>query len=404
MAFFLLKKIHIKTHMKIKLLALTLTILLFTACNSYKSANTALVSGNFQQAFEQSTQAYFKNPSEKNGIKYVPLIFEAYHKGQQADENRLKEIETLTNPSKYQEAYQVILRLQERQKTISGINGRIVNGKNYNFKTKDYTEAFKTIQEKYAQFLYNDGKSFLNQGGKLNAQTAFQKFEVLESVYANFKDTRSLMNTARANGMYKVLVQLVNNTEVVIPKILEKDLLDFNSYGLDSRWTEFYSGKLNNSYDYVIQLSFETINVSPEREKIEVHNFEKRIVDGKEELVQNGEVVKDKDGKPVMVDRYITVKSRFEEMQRVKEAAITARYFLIDNQKEQTLESKNLVSQFIFTDSYGTYKGDRRSLDRDYLNMVGRRPVPFPSNEQMIFDCGQDLKRKFKSEIARMKL
>ncbi|WP_313094131.1 hypothetical protein [Empedobacter sp.] len=390
--------------MKIKLLALTLSLLFFTNCNSYKSANSALVSGNFQQAFEQSTQAYFKNPSEKNGIKYVPLIFEAYTKGQQEDENRLKQIETLTNPSKYQEAYQIINRLQERQKTIAGIDGRSISGKTYNFKTKDYSVAYKTIQEKYAQFLYDEGKSFLNQGGKLNAQTAYQKFQVLESVYSNYKDTRSLMNTARTNGMYKVLVQLVNNTEVVIPKLLEKDLLDFNSYGLDSNWTEFYTGKLNSSYDYVIQLSFETINVSSEREKIEVHNFEKKIVDGKEELVQNGEVVKDKDGKPVMVDRYITVKSRFEEVQRIKEAAITAGYYLIDNQKEQAIDSKNLVSQYIFRDSYGTYKGDRRSLDRDYINMIGRRPAPFPSNEQMIFDCGQDLKRKFKNEIIRMKL
>ncbi|MDH1883656.1 hypothetical protein ACTS9U_16810 [Empedobacter falsenii] len=390
--------------MKIKLLALTLSLLFLTNCNSYKSANSALVSGNFQQAFEQSTQAYFKNPSEKNGIKYVPLIFEAYNKGQQEDENRLKQIETLTNPSKYQEAYQIINRLQERQKTIAGIDGRSISGKTYNFKTKDYSAAYKTIQEKYAQFLYDEGKSFLNQGGKLNAQTAYQKFQVLESVYSNYKDTRSLMNTARTNGMYKVLVQLVNNTEVVIPKLLEKDLLDFNSYGLDSNWTEFYTGKLNSSYDYVIQLSFETINVSPEREKIEVHNFEKKIVDGKEELVQNGVVVKDKDGKPVMVDRYITVKSRFEEVQRIKEAAITARYYLIDNQKEQAIDSKNLVSQYIFRDSYGTYKGDRRSLDRDYINMIGRRPAPFPSNEQMIFDCGQDLKRKFKNEIIRMKL
>lgn len=390
--------------MKIKLLALTLSLLFFTNCNSYKSANSALVSGNFQQAFEQSTQAYFKNPSEKNGIKYVPLIFEAYNKGQQEDENRLKQIETLTNPSKYQEAYQIINRLQERQKTIAGIDGRSISGKTYNFKTKDYSTAYKTIQEKYAQFLYDEGKSFLNQGGKLNAQTAYQKFQVLESVYSNYKDTRSLMNTARTNGMYKVLVQLVNNTEVVIPKLLEKDLLDFNSYGLDSNWTEFYTGKLNSSYDYVIQLSFETINVSPEREKIEVHNFEKKIVDGKEELVQNGVVVKDKDGKPVMVDRYITVKSRFEEVQRIKEAAITAKYYLIDNQKEQAIDSKNLASQFIFRDSYGTYKGDRRSLDRDYINMIGRRPAPFPSNEQMIFDCGQDLKRKFKNEIIRMKL
>ncbi|MGV0923537.1 hypothetical protein [Empedobacter tilapiae] len=390
--------------MKIKLLALTFFLLFLTSCNSYKSANTAFISGNFQQAFEQATQAYFKNPSEKNGIKYVPLIFEAYHKGQQADEIRLKEIESLTNSSKYQEAYQIITRLQNRQKTISGINGRMINGKNYNFKTKDYSVAYKTIQEKYSQFLYDEGKFFLNQGGKLNAQTAYQKFEILETVYSNFKDTRSLMNTARVNGMYKVLVQLINNTEVVIPRILEKDLLDFNSYGLDTRWTEFYTGKLNSSYDYVIQLSFETINISPEREKIEVHNFEKKIVDGKEELVQNGVVVKDKDGKPVMVDRYITVKSRFEEIQRIKEAAITARYYLIDNQKEQAIESKNLVSQYIFRDSYGNYKGDRRSLDRDYLNMIGRRPIPFPSNEQMVFDCGQDLKRKFKNEIIRMKL
>ncbi|WP_413533283.1 hypothetical protein [Empedobacter brevis] len=390
--------------MKIKLLVFTLSLLFLTNCNSYKSASTALISGNFQQAFEQSTQAYFKNPSEKNGIKYVPLIFEAYQKGQQADENRLKEIELLTNSSKYEEAYQIISRLQQRQKTISGINGRMINGKNYNFKIKDYSSAYKTIQEKYAQFLYDDGKSFLDQGGKLNAQTAYQKFELLETVYSNFKDTRSLMSSARSKGMYKVLVQLINETEVVIPKMLERDLLDFNSYGLDSRWTEFYTGKLNSSYDYVIQLSFETINVSPEREKIEVHNFEKTIVDGKEELVQDGKVVKDKDGKTVMVDRNIIVKSRFEEFKRIKEAAITARYYLIDNQREQQMESKTLVSQFIFTDFYGNYKGDRRSLDRDYLNMLDRRPVPFPSNEQMIFDCGQDLKRKFKNEIIRMKI
>ena len=390
--------------MKLKLLTLSFILLLSVGCNTYKEANTALISGNFSQAFEQSYQAYIKNPSEKNGIKYVPLIYEAYHKGQQSDEARLKEIENLSNSSKYEEAYRIIVGLQNRQKSIQGLEGRVVNGTKYSFKTKDYSQAFNSIQTKYATFLYDEANAFLNQGGKLNAQTAYQRFQILENIFPNFKNTKTLMNTARANGMYQVLVQLQNNTEIIIPKLLEKDLLDFNSYGLDSQWTEFYTGKLNNSYDYVIQLSFETINISPEREKIEVHNFEKQIVDGKEELVQNGVVVKDKDGKVVMVDRNIIVKSRFEEVQRIKEAAITARYFLIDNQKQQTIETKNLVSQFIFSDSYGTYKGDRRSLDRDYLNMVGRRPAAFPSNEQMVYDCGQDLKRKFKNEIARMRI
>lgn len=390
--------------MKLKLLTLSFILLLSVGCNTYKEANTALISGNFSQAFEQSYQAYIKNPSEKNGIKYVPLIYEAYHKGQQSDEARLKEIENLSNSSKYEEAYRIIVGLQNRQKSIQGLEGRVVNGTKYSFKTKDYSQAFNSIQTKYATFLYDEANAFLNRGGKLNAQTAYQRFQTLENIFPNFKNTKTLMDTARANGMYQVLVQLQNNTEIIIPKLLEKDLLDFNSYGLDSQWTEFYTGKLNNSYDYVIQLSFETINISPEREKIEVHNFEKQIVDGKEELVQNGVVVKDKDGKVVMVDRNIIVKSRFEEVQRIKEAAITARYFLIDNQKQQTIETKNLVSQFIFSDSYGTYKGDRRSLDRDYLNMVGRRPAAFPSNEQMVYDCGQDLKRKFKNEIARMRI
>jgi len=390
--------------MKLKLLFFTILCLFITSCNTYKSANTALISGNFDQAFNQSYQAYLKNPSEKNGIKFLPLISEAYHKGQQADENRLKQIESLSNTSKYEEAYHIINNLQDRQKKIAGIDRRIVNGKTYTFKSKDYSVAYKTIQEKYAQFLYDEGNSFLQQGGKLNAQTAYQRFQTLESVYTNFKDARSLMNTARANGMYKVLVRLVNNTDVVIPKMLEKDLLDFNSYGLDTKWTEFYTGKLNTSYDYVIQLNFRTINISPEREKIEVHNFEKNIIDGKEELFENGVVVKDKEGKPVLVDHYITVKSRFEEIQRIKEVAISATYFLIDNQKDEVIDSKNLASQYIFADSYGTYKGDRRSLERDYLNMIGRKPLPFPSNEQMIYDCGQDLKSKFKIQIARMKL
>ena len=390
--------------MKLKLLTLSFILLLLASCNTYKEANAALISGNFQQAFEQSYQAYIKNPSEKNGIKYVPLIYEAYNKGQQADEMRLKEIENLSNPSKYKEAYQLITTLQNRQKAIQGLDGRVVNGTKYSFKIKDYSQAYNSIQEKYAGFLYNEANSFLNQDGKINAQTAYDRFVTLESIYPNYKNTKLLMSSAQTKGIYKVLVQLVNNTETIIPKMLEKDLLDFNSYGLDSKWTEFYTGKVNKSYDYVIQLSFETINVSPEREKIEVHNFEKQIVDGKEELVQNGVVVKDKDGKPVMVDRYIKVKSRFEETQRIKEAAITAQYFLIDNQKEQAIESKNLVSQFIFSDSYGRFSGDRRSLDRNYINMLDRKTAPFPSNEQMVYDCGQDLKRKFKSEIIRMKI
>lgn len=390
--------------MKIKLLVLSLTFILFTNCNTYKQVNTALVSGNFQQAFDQSYQTYIKNPSTKNGTKYLPVISESYHKGQQQDELRLKEIESLSSPSKYQEAYILINRLQDRQNKIVGLQGRLVNGKVFSFKTKDYSKAFNTIQEKYAILLYDEGNSFLDQKGKLNAQTSYYKFKELETVYPNFRDARLLMNIAREKGMYNVLVQLKNDTDVVIPKRLEYDLLDFNSYGMNSDWTNFYTGQVNSSYDYIIELSFQRIFVSPEKEKAVVHTFEKDIVDGKEELVKDGKVVKDKDDKPIMVDRYIKLKGRFEEINRLKEAAITARYYLIDNQNQQLIESENIVSQFVFSDSAGKFSGDKRVLEKNYLDLLSHRLYSFPSNEQMIFDCGQDLKRRFKNKIIKMKI
>lgn len=390
--------------MKLKSIFFSFLIIAIYSCNTYKNVNSALVSGNFDQAFQQSLEVYTKNPSEKNALKYLPLIHEAYSKAQERDEQRIKELRNSNDPHKYAELYALFINLQNRQSNIKGVDNRIAGNKTYSFKTKDYSKAFATVKGKYADYLYNEAQSWLAQPTKPNAKVAYQRLQLLESIMPNYLDARTLMTKAKQLGTYKVLVQLSNDTNVIIPKRLEQELLDFNSYGLDTNWTEFYTGKLNSSFDYVIQLSFETIQISPEREKMVVHNFEKKIVDGKEKLIQNGEVVVDKEGKPVMVDRYITVKSKFEEYNQIKEAGIVARYFLIDNQKEQTIESQSLSSAFVFSNSFGKFYGDKRALDDKYIKISGSRPVPFPSNEQMIYDCGQDLKAKFKSQIKRMKL
>lgn len=390
--------------MKLKSILFCFLMIVVSSCNTYKNANSALVSGNFDQAFEQSLEAYAKNPTDKNALKYLPLIHEAYTKAQDRDEQRIKELQNSVEPHKYAELYTLLVNLQNRQSNVKGVDNRVAGNKTYNFKTKDYSKAFTTVKGKYADYLYDEAKSWLAQPTKPNAKVAYQRLQLLESIMPNYSDARALMTKAKQLGTYKVLVQLSNDTQVIIPQRLEQELLDFNSYGLDSNWTEFYTGKLTPSYDYVIQLSFETIQISPEKEKLVVHNFEKKIQDGKEKLIQNGEVVVDKDGKPVMVDRFITVKSKFEEYNQIKEAGIVARYFLIDNQKEQTIESKPLSSSYVFANSFGKFTGDKRALDDKYIKISGSRPLPFPSNEQMIYDCGQDLKAKFKSQIKRMKL
>ena len=50
-----------------------------------------------------------------------------------------------------------------------------------------------------------------------------------------------------------------------------------------------------------------------------------------------------------------------------------------------------------------TYKGDKRATDIDYYTNFDQRPLPFPSNEQMVYQTGEDLKEKLKVIITQNK-
>ncbi len=80
-----------------------------------------------------------------------------------------------------------------------------------------------------------------------------------------------------------------------IPIILEEDLLNFETYGLNTLWTVYHNKKqLKVNYNYEIALNLRTINISPEqiREKEVVQ--EKQVKDGWKYLEdEKGNEVKD---------------------------------------------------------------------------------------------------------------
>jgi hypothetical protein len=63
-----------------------------------------------------------------------------------------------------------------------------------------------------------------------------------------------------------------------------------------------------------------------------------------------------------------------------------------------------LASEFLFEHIYATFRGDRRAFDESFNSYFGQRAVPFPSNEQMVFDTGEDLKAKLKAIITRYRI
>jgi hypothetical protein len=68
------------------------------------------------------------------------------------------------------------------------------------------------------------------------------------------------------------------------------------------------------------------------------------------------------------------------------------------------LQTFPLTSEFTFNHVYAKFRGDKRACEENYYPFFDKRELPFPSNEQMVFDTGEDLKAKLKDIIIRNRI
>ena len=156
--------------------------------------------------------------------------------------------------------------------------------------------------------------------------------------------------------------------------------------------------------DYTMDVAFREINISPERVKEREVYKEKQVKDGTEFLRdEDGEYVIDKEGKKIEVDKLITVHCDYYEFAQSKAVNVVGQVRYKSNTTNQLISSFPLVSEFVFEHSYATYDGDKRALTEDLYNLTRLRAIPFPSNEQMVYDAGEDLKRRLKNIIVKQR-
>ena len=121
------------------------------------------------------------------------------------------------------------------------------------------------------------------------------------------------MEEAYLKGLDFVRVDMMNNTEQIIPARLEEELLNFDVYGLDGLWTQYHNNPQPDiKYDYAMKLSLREINISPEQVNEKQIIKERQIKDGYKYAVDTqGNVVKDSLGNKIKIDKFKTVKCNF---------------------------------------------------------------------------------------------
>lgn len=386
-----------------KLLLLSIVLSLFISCSGRKQVEKALNSGNYDQAINDALKKLETNKDKKRKQDYAFMLQDAYYKVVERDLNDISHLKKDNNPELYQNIYEIYSDLNARQEAIKPILPLTINGKNLRFKFNDYSNEIVEWREKTSDYLYEKGLKLLDSENKNNIREAYSTYEYIESINPNYDDTRELMEEAYQKGLDYVIVSIENRTHQIIPRRLEEDLLNFDTYGLNKFWTAYHSNMDNNiKYDYTMQLQLKQINISPEQINEREFLRKREIVDGWEyQLDGNGNVAKDSLGNDIKIDKIVEVRARFFEVVQIKSSQIIADVVYADLNTNQLIKTFPIDSGFVFENVFGSYRGDKRALTREDIDLTRNYRVPFPSNEQMVYDTGEDLKLQLKNIINR---
>lgn len=384
-----------------------ITILFFTflfiSCG-VKQTQSLLSNGDYDGAINRALDGLRTNKNSKGNQEYVYLLEEAFAKAKERDLNNLKLLIKENNPSNLERIYNLYTQLHSRQERVKAILPlKLINeNRNAYFPFDDYSDSIIASKNDLSAYLYANAKKLMTSRNKLDARDAFDDLAYLDQLNPNYKDVRSLMDEAKFKGTDFVFVSTKNDTQMIIPARLQEDLLDFSTFGINDKWTVYHNKKQKDIYyDYGLVVTFRTIVVSPEQVREKQFVKEKQVKDGTKVLLDaNGNPVKDQNGNNVMVDNMKTVTASIYEFTQNKACQVTAKVEFLDNRSSQLIDTYPLSSEFVFNYIYATFNGDKRACEQDYFQFFDRRAVPFPTNEQMVYDSGEDLKAKLKAIIT----
>lgn len=389
-----------------KILLFSAFCLFLLSCGGVKKTKEAINTGNYQNAISNAIKNLVDNKDKKGNQPYILLLEEAFQKNTERELEQIAFLQKEGNPANYEAIYKGYVQLNQIQQRISPLLPLRVADENRvaQFSFKSYDDKIIKAKNNLSEYLYSNASALLDQGkNKQDFRKAYDDFKYLSEIHPGYADTNQKMDAAYAKGVDYVKVQLYNDSEQIIPGRLQEELLNFNTYGLNNLWTQYHATPLEGkTYDYEMQLAFKNISISPEQVKEKQIIKEKQIPDGYEYLVdRNGAVIKDSLGNKIKVDKFKTVRSNFYQFTQFKSVQLVGNVSFMDLQSQQQLNSYPLSSEFVFEHNYANYQGDKRALDNEMIALLNLAAVPFPSNEQMVYDAGEDIKAKVKGILTR---
>lgn len=370
-------------------------VLLLAGC---ASSTKLLQKGDYDAAIDKSVKKLLK---DANNNKEINILDRAYKLANDRDRNVIEELKLSGQPDVWEDAFRRYSNLRSRQDRVSRLPREVLSKINYEH--IDYNKEIATAKNKAANYYYASGVKLLENNDKMSARKAYDQFGFIRKYFRNYKDVDQKMQQALEMGTNHVVFKIQNQARVALPDDFEKEILKISLSSLDRRWLEFDSRfDKNMYYDYSIFLNLKHIEVSPQALEKEKYTDTKRVSDGWEYILDgNGNVMKDslgndmKRGKFKEINAYITVNKMN------KRSIVTGSLDYFDNRSGQLIKTVPITSEFVFDYKYGVFAGEKDALSNKSLAIIKNKPMPFPSDLQMIFDTNDQIKKVAFESVKR---
>jgi len=373
---------------------------LFIGCNSVKRNQKYIAKGDYDKAIDLSVKKLQKDKTSSKSDAHILLLEDAFAKAVEEDKREISFQKKGNNPAEPRITYYLYTGLKGRQEHIRPLLPLYSNslGRNAKFKLVDYSSKIIAAKGKYLNYLYDIGLTYMNFNTISDYRLAYTTFCELTDIHPNYRDSQLLLDESHFKGTDFVFVSLNNHSGQIMPYELERDLLNFNTYGLDDFWTEYHTENQSNvDYNFGIDLDFTSIAFSPERISEKEIQLEKEIQDGWEyKRDRNGDIVYDSDGNAIKIDTFIIVTATLTETIQSKSVLVGGDVVYRDFQSNREMDQFPLASEFIFENIFANYRGDERALSKEDKILIKNKFIPFPSNPQMLIDAGEDVKQHLK--------
>jgi hypothetical protein len=373
-------------------------ILLSGVFFSCHSAIKLTESGDYDGAIDLCIRNLRGKSSKK--LKYVQALELAFSKAQERDTDAIASLKSGDRGETWiriNEIHQDIRRRQDKIKPLLPL--RAETGYQAKFSLMDIGSMENESRIKAADYLYSRAEALVEKGEKGNKLAAREACDVLNDLSrryyrGEYREKDALMKRARELGTSYVLVELKNQSGRPLGETFRDRLLSVPPRDLDTEWREFYFDSREGDYfDYRINITIKSVDVSPERVNERNYEDEKRVEDGWEYVLdQRGNVLKDSLGNDVKRTKYTVVKAQVKEVQQTKATRLTARATVTDEHTGSILDSHDMGTEILFENYAATFRGDERALSKESRSRIGNAPVPFPRDADMLIQAADRMK------------